>query len=344
MCGKEHPEEEEYGFLTHLVEHLEGISLMALPGEVNEEDDPEGSIHFPDTHSSNEDSPLADDDPPRTAITIVRPALLDPAEQASLDAAVAVQDPARSKNTDYEQGGDVDFTAYDDDIHERLGGDIENLFGGIGSAGFGVKDPTQEPDWAHNLFRDDTAAKDKFAIEVTDLVNDHNWIDGVPNHDTPAYRRKLYDERKAGNMAVARDRELGTIDWSSSGTISYMNPPSLDVPCSLYPTNHTFPGASPRPPLAGLPGCFSSDQFHLEQFDFDPEGRKLFVESILFSDDSTTRGEAGSLYGDISSTPPVPVVQHLAISTVPPHGQPGGFTCDFPGCTALAFQTQYLLK
>ncbi|TLD32268.1 Serine/threonine-protein phosphatase 2A activator 1 [Venturia nashicola] len=42
--------------------------------------------------------------------------------------------------------------------------------------------------------------------------------------------------------------------------------------------------------------------------------------------------------------PPVPSVQHLAISTVPPHGQPGVFTCDFPGCTAQAFQTQYLLN
>jgi hypothetical protein len=41
--------------------------------------------------------------------------------------------------------------------------------------------------------------------------------------------------------------------------------------------------------------------------------------------------------------PPVPSMQPLTIHTIPAHGS-GGFKCDYSGCTAPPFQTQYLLK
>jgi hypothetical protein len=41
--------------------------------------------------------------------------------------------------------------------------------------------------------------------------------------------------------------------------------------------------------------------------------------------------------------PPVPSMQPLTINNIPAHGS-GGFQCDYPGCAAGPFQTQYLLK
>jgi hypothetical protein len=44
-----------------------------------------------------------------------------------------------------------------------------------------------------------------------------------------------------------------------------------------------------------------------------------------------------------SRTLPPPPGVGASIGLVPGHGA-GGFKCDHPGCTAVPFQTQYLLK
>lgn len=171
------------------------------------------------------------------------------------------------------------------------------------------------------------------------------------------------------NMAQIAEKANGEITRQRQQSLSTMGAPSPYAMRSPYPFTHPSPAASETSPRSGLPVGITSPQ------SFFPLNRRPSVAgdysnglpSASSTDNSYTSASTDgyspntnpipqsdvshrlSIDGAINEgrpilPPPVPSVQHLAISTIPPHGQPGGFTCDFPGCTAAAFQTQYLLK
>lgn len=171
------------------------------------------------------------------------------------------------------------------------------------------------------------------------------------------------------NMAQIAEKANGEISRQRQQSLSNMSAPSPYAMRSPYTFTHPSPAASETSPRSGLPIGMTSPQ------SFFPSNRRPSVAgdysnglpSASSTDNSyasastdgyspstnlTSQSDAShrlSIDGAINEArpilpPPVPSVQHLAISAIPPHGQPGGFTCEFPGCTAAAFQTQYLLK
>lgn len=125
------------------------------------------------------------------------------------------------------------------------------------------------------------------------------------------------------------------------------HPLGITSPQAFFSTNRRPSVAGDYPPVAGdcphgLPSASSTDNSYASA---STDGYSPSTNPTPQSDASHRLSIDGTMAeGRPILPPPVPSVQHLAISTVPPHGQPGGFTCDFPGCTAQAFQTQYLLK
>lgn len=170
------------------------------------------------------------------------------------------------------------------------------------------------------------------------------------------------------NIAQIAEKANGEISRQRQQSISAMGAPSPYAMRSphAYPFTHPSPAASEtsprgmgitspqaffssnrRPSVAGdyphgLPSASSTDNSYASA---STDGYSPSTNPTPQSDASHRLSIDGTMAeGRPILPPPIPTVAHLAISTIPPHGQPGGFTCDFPGCAAAAFQTQYLLK
>ncbi|RDI77120.1 Serine/threonine-protein phosphatase 2A activator 1 [Venturia inaequalis] len=114
----------------------------------------------------------------------------------------------------------------------------------------------------------------------------------------------------------------------------------MTSPHAFYPSNRRPSVAGDYP--NGMPSASSTDNSYASA---STDGYSPSTNPTPQSDAPHRLSIDGAMAeGRPILPPPIPSVQHLAISAIPPHGLPGGFTCDFPGCTAQAFQTQYLLN
>jgi hypothetical protein len=175
------------------------------------------------------------------------------------------------------------------------------------------------------------------------------------------------------NIAQIAEKAHGEISRQRQHSFS-MGAPSPYSVRSPYPFTHPSPAPSETSPRSGLPmgitspqgisGSFFSSNRRPSVAGEYPHGlpsasstdnsyASASTDGYSPSTNPTPQSDAShrlSIDGTINTEgrpilpPPVPSLQSLAISSIPPHGSPGGFTCDFPGCTAQAFQTQYLLK
>lgn len=161
------------------------------------------------------------------------------------------------------------------------------------------------------------------------------------------------------NGEISRQRQQSFSNMAAPSPYAMRSPPSYPFtqpspaasetsPRGMGITSpHAFYSTNRRPSVAGdypngLPSASSTDNSYASA---STDGYSPSTNPTPQSDASHRLSIDGAMAeGRPILPPPVPSVQHLALSTIPPHGQPGAFTCDFPGCTAQAFQTQYLLK
>jgi hypothetical protein len=165
-------------------------------------------------------------------------------------------------------------------------------------------------------------------------------------------------EKANGEISRQRQHSLSMASpYSVRSPYTFTHPspaPSETSPRSGLPMGMTSPQGIPvsffsnrRPSAAGdyphgLPSASSTDNSYASA---STDGYSPGTNPTPQSDASHRLSNDGTITeGRPILPPPVPSLQSLAITTVPPHGSPAGFTCDFPGCTAQAFQTQYLLK
>ncbi|QDS72360.1 hypothetical protein FKW77_008150 [Venturia effusa] len=159
------------------------------------------------------------------------------------------------------------------------------------------------------------------------------------------------------NGEISRQRQQSMSAGGVSSQFAMRSPPTYSYPHPSPAASDTSPrgmgitsppyfSTNRRPSVAGdyphgLPSASSTDN----SYSASTDGYSPSTHPTPQSDAPHRLSIDGTMAeGRPILPPPVPSVQHLAISTVPPHGQPGGFTCDFPGCTAQPFQTQYLLN
>lgn len=136
----------------------------------------------------------------------------------------------------------------------------------------------------------------------------------------------------------------------SSPSTSYLNL-SHQSPGGSRGEGHDRVGASPSP--AAFP---DANRYDPRARSFTGEKPPAFVTSHTSSSNETVNSRQSSAVEGYSSTHTTPIETASSVDGTPkpmlplPHGMQapiatqGIFVCDYPGCTAAPFQTQYLLK
>jgi len=134
--------------------------------------------------------------------------------------------------------------------------------------------------------------------------------------------------------------------YSSNG--SHRSPSSQFPPLntSSFGT-HSSPHLGAHSPLSGSNPYYAARRQSQASDAYPPALTSASTTESYSSIDSTSplgpTEHHISIDGNAIILPP-PSGSLAGISLIPPHGPPSGFPCDYPGCTAPPFQTQYLLN
>jgi hypothetical protein len=181
---------------------------------------------------------------------------------------------------------------------------------------------------------------------------------GSPDAPTSPQNQKLPGFQQINEIATKANENISRrYSLSAPSPMAYPGGPVR----SPHPFNHTSPSlytdTSPRPalsPPSGTSGSFMFSRRPSQASDYpaplasasttDSSYASASTDGYSPSTQPTPQSETHRMSMDGTGLailpPPVP---SMLIHTIPAHGS-GGFKCDYSGCTAAPFQTQYLLK
>jgi hypothetical protein len=184
---------------------------------------------------------------------------------------------------------------------------------------------------------------------------------GSPDAPTSPQNQKLPGFQQINEIATKANETISRrYSLSAPSPMAYPGGPVR----SPHPFNHTSPSlysdTSPRQALSpptGNSGTFIYSRRPSQASDYpvplasasttDSSYASASTDGYSPSTQPTPQSETHRMSVDGTGLailpPPVPSMQPLTIHTIPAHGS-GGFKCDYSGCTAAPFQTQYLLK
>jgi hypothetical protein len=184
---------------------------------------------------------------------------------------------------------------------------------------------------------------------------------GSPDAPTSPQNQKLPGFQQINEIATKANETISRrFSLSAPSPMAYSGGPVR----SPHPFNHASPSlysdTSPRQALSPPSGTSSAFMFSRrpsQASDYPPPLASASTTDSSYASASTDGYSPSTQPTPQSEThrmsldgtglailpPPVPSMQPLTIHTIPAHGS-GGFRCDYSGCTAAPFQTQYLLK